>query len=470
LNKKKSEMEQLYDVIIIGGGPTGSTAATFMAEKGMKVLLLEKEKFPREHVGESLIPLTYSALERMGLIEEMKQIATRKPGVVFVSADGQNQSLWCFKNIIKDQGYLSFHVIRSAFDKLLLDNSKRKGAEVLEEHMVKDIMLDKPDGTVEVTAMAGEQEKKFRGKFLVDASGQSTMLGRKLGVKKSYKGLERVAIFNHWTNVKYDQALKEGVIKIVYLGGEKKGWCWVIPVSADHLSIGAVLSNEHVRAEKERFLKEGKTNWEQEIYLNELKDSSLLGGLLKDAKLEHRTLIIGDYSYYCEKKYGDNYAMIGDAGAFLDPIFSSGIYVGMQSAELLAEALHTKFTGRGDMTIEKVYDKINGAVKLLEKFIRLFYTPEAINFSMMGNPDQLLFHKFEMAYTIFHYLLAGDFFDNHERYSDFIDTVKDQKSMEKFQHLIRHQKDDNPNSSCGEKFEEMYGEMTHRIVFDKSIM
>ncbi|MFL5763907.1 MAG: NAD(P)/FAD-dependent oxidoreductase [Bacteroidia bacterium] len=462
---------KMYDAIIIGGGPTGSTAATFMAEKGLSVLVLEKEKFPREHVGESLIPLTFSAMQRMGLLEDLKKISTRKPGVVFVSADGKSQSLWCFKNIIKDEGYLSFHVIRSAFDKLLLDNSKKKGADVREEHMVKDIVLDKPDGTVEVTAMtAGGSMEKFSAKFLVDASGQSTMLGRKLGVKKSYKDLERVAIFNHWTNVKYDQSLKEGVIKIVYLGGEKKGWCWVIPVSTEHLSIGVVLSNSHVREQKEKYVKEGKENWEKEIYLNELKESSLLGGILKDAKLEHRTLIIGDYSYYCEKKYGDNYAMIGDAGAFLDPIFSSGIYVGMESAEMLAGALENKFLGKGDMTLEKMYTKINGAVNLLEKFIRLFYTPEALNFSTMGDPDQLLYHKFEMAYTIFHYLLAGDFFENYEKYSQFIDMIRDEKALNKFQHLIKHQKDDNPNSSCGEKFEEMYGEMTHQISFDKSIM
>jgi flavin-dependent dehydrogenase len=353
----------------------------------------------------------------------------------------------------------------------LLDNSRKKGADVREEHMVKDVVLEKPDGTIEVTAMKADgSTEKFAGKFLVDASGQSTILGRKLGVKKTYKDLERVAIFNHWTNVKYDQSLREGVIKIVYLGGEKKGWCWVIPVSTEHLSIGVVLSNGHVREQKEKFQKEGKENWEKEIYLNELKESSLLGGILKDAKLEHRTLIIGDYSYYCEKKYGNNYAMIGDAGAFLDPIFSSGIYVGMQSAEMLAEALENKFLGKGDMTLDKMYVKITGAVNLLEKFIRLFYTPEALNFSTMGDPDQLLYHKFEMAYQIFHYLLAGDFFENYEKYSQFIDMIRDEKTLNKFQNLIKHQKDDNPNASCGEKFEEMYGEMKHRIVFDKSIM
>src|SRR3989344_7128830 len=109
---------QLYDVIIIGGGPSGSTSATLLAQKGFKVLLLEKELFPREHVGESLIPLSYDILKKQGLIDELNKIATRKPGVNFVDKDGIKQSLWCFKNVIKDEGYLTFHVIRSAFDKL----------------------------------------------------------------------------------------------------------------------------------------------------------------------------------------------------------------------------------------------------------------------------------------------------------------------------------------------------------------
>jgi flavin-dependent dehydrogenase len=462
---------ELYDVIVIGGGPTGSTSATLLAQKGYRVLVLEKEKFPREHVGESLIPLTYSAIKNMGLLEDLKKISTRKPGVSFVSADGNNQSLWCFKNIIKDESYLSFHVIRSAFDKLLLDNSKKKGAEVLEEFMVKDVLMDLPDGNVEVTAVSQDTtEHKFRARFLIDASGQSTFLGRKLGVKKSFDDLDRVAIFNHWTNSEYDASLKEGVIKIVYMGGEKKGWCWVIPVSTNHLSIGIVINNSYVRSQKEKFQKAGSANWEKDLYVQELFESKVIKKILKNAKLEHRTLIIGDYSYYCEKKYGSNYAMLGDAAAFLDPIFSSGIYVGMHSAELVTEAIHQKFSGNGNQEMENAFVKINGAVSLLEKFIRLFYTPEALNFSTLGDPNTLLYKKFEMAYTIFHYLLAGDFFENYQKYSEFIDTIRDQKSLEKFQSLIKHKKDDDPTSLCGEKFEEMYGEMIHEIVFDKKIM
>ncbi len=457
---------KLYDVIIIGGGPSGSTSATLLAQKGLSVLLLEKELFPREHVGESLIPISYDLLNRQGLIEGMRKISTRKPGVSFEAKDGINRSLWCFKSVIKDESYLAFHVIRSAFDKLLLDNSKDKGAEVREQYMVKNVVLDRADKIVEVFATdADGKEEKFESKFIIDASGQSTFLGRKLGVKKSYSDLDRVATWSHWTNNEYDNSLNEGVIKIIYLGGEKKGWMWVIPVSKDHLSIGVVVNNDHVKEKKKKF--QNSEDWKKDFYLEELAESYLYTSVLKNAKMEHKVAMAGDYSYYCEKKYGDNFALVGDAGAFLDPIFSSGIYVGMHSAELVSDAIYEKLTGEnGTKEMMKAYTKINGGVKLLEKFIRLFYTPDALNFSTMGTPEGLLmFKKFEGAYSIFHYLLAGDFFNNYDKYSEFIDLVKDQKTLAKFENLIDHAHSALPQS-CGEEFEEMYGEMTHEIEFD----
>jgi flavin-dependent dehydrogenase len=464
---------KLYDVIIIGGGPAGSTAATLLAQKGHNVLLLEKEKFPREHVGESLIPLSYELLNQLGLIEGLKKIASRKPGVNFVDIDGKKQSLWCFKNVIDDESYLSFHVIRSAFDKLLLDNSKKNGATVLEETMVKNVVLDNPDGTVEVQAKDKDgNSQTYHAKFLVDASGLSTFLGSKFGIKKPYADLDRVAIFCHWSNTNYDTILKEGVIKIVYLGGEKKGWIWVIPVSAEHLSIGVVTDNAFMKKEKKRLQDSGSKDWLTDLYRQEVKSSGALTDTLKGAKTDHKVLVSGDYSYYCEDKYGSNYAMVGDAAAFLDPIFSSGIYVGMRSSDLIANAIHLKLTSdKGDEAFTAAYTEINGALKLLEKFIRLFYTPEALNLATIGQPENLLkYGKFEMAYSIFHYLLAGDFFKNYEKYSEFIDMLRDSKTLGKFENLIKHTRESQPEDSCGELFEKMYGEMTHKIEFDKSIL
>ena len=217
----------------------------------------------------------------------------------------------------------------------------------MEEVQVKDVNLDGIDGIVTVKGINSNQEElTFEAKFLVDASGQNTFLAKKLGVKKSYEDLDRVATWSHWTNNNFDIHLKEGVIKIIYLGGEKKGWLWVIPVSKDHLSIGVVLNNSYVKAQKQKF--KDSENWKHDMYIQELKESFLFDSIIKDAKMAHKVGMAGDYSYYCEKKYGNNFALIGDAGAFLDPIFSSGIYVGMHSAELTGEAIYKKVKNTPD--------------------------------------------------------------------------------------------------------------------------
>jgi flavin-dependent dehydrogenase len=461
----------MYDIAIIGGGPAGSTAASLLSEKGFKVVLLEKQKFPREHIGESLIPASYEILKKLDVLEELKTISPRKPGVHFISNNDMNQTLWCFKNAVKDESYLSFHVKRSLFDEMLLNNSRKKGATVLEEHQVKQVNLDREDNIVEISAQDNTgNPKTFEAKFLIDASGQNTFLGTKLGVKKPVQDLDRVAIWSHWKGAHFDKPLKQGVIKIVYLGGtEKKGWIWVIPLSKDCLSIGVVVNNSFIKNEKQKLQLSGSEDWKHDLYINEINESAAVSKLLGSAEMNHKVQLNGDYSYFCEKKYGNNFAMIGDAGAFLDPIFSSGIFVGMQTAELMAEALDQKFNFDNDHAIPDAYIKINGALRLIEKFIKLFYSREIIDFSMMGDTsEQLKNESIESTYAIFHYLLAGNFFKHYEKYSDFIDTLKDQKMLEKFQHLISHTRSYGDDATCNEEFEEMYGKMTHELTFDQT--
>lgn len=461
-----------YDVLIIGGGPTGSTSASLLAEKGYKVLVLEKEKFPREHIGESLIPASYLTLKRLGILDELAKISPRKPGVEFVNSDGKGHSLWCFKNVVKNESYLSFHVKRSLFDEMLLNNSRKKGAEVREEVTVKNVILDKPDGNVEVQAVDKNGVAiTFHARFLIDASGLHTFLGSKLGVKKPVKDLDRVAVWSHWSKVKYDTALNQGAIKIIYLGGtEKKGWVWVIPLSKEHLSIGVVVNNSYLKKEKEKLTKQGVEDWKGEFYKNEIEDSPALKGLLHNAHMDHKVQANGDYSYYCTTKFGNNFALVGDAGAFLDPIFSSGIFVGMHSAELVSDALHEKLQNNNDLPLKETYEKINGAVGLIEKFVKLFYSPEIINFSVAGHPAKLLeFKQTEAMYTIFHYLLSGDFFSNYRKYSEFIDNMRDQKIITKFQNLINHSKDHSEGAHCDELYEEMYGKVEKEIIYDSSL-
>ena len=174
-----------YDVIIIGGGPAGSTAATLLGMSGHSVMVLEKAKFPRDHVGESLLPFCYSLFERLGVLEQMKKMYVRKPGVRFLDADGNHSTTWCFGHVMHGPDFLSFDVPRNFFDDMLLKNSRKHGASVEEETKVTSVDLDAPDGGVEVTAMKADGATvKYHGRFLLDASGRETFMANRNGWKK----------------------------------------------------------------------------------------------------------------------------------------------------------------------------------------------------------------------------------------------------------------------------------------------
>lgn len=455
----------VYDVIIIGGGPAGSSCATYLQKLGLNTLVLEKEKFPRDHVGESLIPFCYHKLKELGALDEIKKFATLKPGVNFVDINGERQSIWCFKNVIADESHMSFHSLRAPFDNALLRNSEKHGAVIKEQHQVKQVHLDNPDGSVRVeTEDSNGGKAVFTGKFLIDASGQGTFLSKKFGTKKIYKGLDRTAFFCHWIKNKYDGPLNEGLIKIIYLGGEKQGWLWVIPVGPDHLSIGVSLNNFYVKEQKKKFESAGE-NWLKEVYLNEVKEATVLKPILANAELEHEVLVIGDYSYYNEKKFGKNFAMVGDSGAFLDPIFSSGIYVAFESANYVSKAIAEGLNNPDllESKLGEAYGHIEGAYALLEKFIRLFYTPEIVNFAHMGSSTNVEFESFRNAYNIFHYLLSGDFFSNYKAYSAFLDEISAEKSFHKYINLTKSKSNEliSPES-CGHSFENIYGHLLNK--------
>lgn len=449
-----------YDVAIIGGGPGGSSAATYLRQKGHSVILFEKEKFPREHVGESLIPFCYYNLKELGVLGEVEKIAARKPGINFIEKDGSRQSVWCFERILQDGAGNVFHTARAPFDKVLLDNSKKNGAEVLEEHMVKEVDRSNPEEVkITVQSKAGEI-KHFTARFLLDASGQSSFLAKKNNDKHHYEGLDRVAFYRRWTNNKYDKALNAGMIKIVYLGGEKKGWFWVIPIGRNYLSVGVSVNHDYVREQKKKFTGE---NWMNEFYMHELSEASCLKDILAESIPEHNTLSVSDYSYYVKSKYGDNWAMVGDAGAFLDPIFSSGLSAAMETAKRVTAALDVQLregVEAGHGAFKAAFVDIEGGYKLIEKFVRLFYNPDLMDFSRTGTNDKTGFDKFTRAYNVFHYLLAGDFFKEYQKYSDFIDTLQKEKNYNQFITYVQNKAQEFPDEEyCRYTFEEIYGHL-----------
>ncbi|MCB0571989.1 MAG: tryptophan 7-halogenase [Phaeodactylibacter sp.] len=434
-------MKEVYDVIIIGGGPTGSTLATFLSRAGHRVLVLEKEKFPREHIGESMLPFCYDIFEELGVLDGMKANFTRKPGVTFANIDGSRSSHWCFSRVINGPQSLSFHARRSEFDELLLNNSRKAGAEVREEMQVTKVELGQPGDNAMVYVQSRQGEAlTFEGRFLLDASGQDCFMPRMLRNQKPFSRLNiRLALSSHWKNARLDETLSNGNIRIVHIGGEKLGWIWMIPLKDDRLSVGLALNMNYAQEQRKILSKEhGAREWQQALYLQELNTSPLVMSILGEAEMYWDVVSNGDYSYYAEQKYGHNFAIVGDSAAFLDPIFSSGIYLGMVAAKMVAEGVDKILRGNDYSAVEKAYADMDGGYKVIEELICTFYEPNSIALSDLQDNGNFSYDKFESAYSILHLLLAGDFFKEPERYLRAINTLRSQEMIDKYKSLTGH--------------------------------
>ncbi len=418
--------------------------------KGHRVRLFEKEKFPREHVGESLLPFCYGIFDELGVLDQLKERFVRKPGVRFIDIDGSSYTTWCFGHVIKDPSYLSFHVLRDQLDQILLENARKHGVTVEESTLVRDVNLEGRDQLVEVTVSTSSgQEATHRAKFLVDASGRDTFLASRNRWKVPHKTLDRTALSTHWAGGKYIEGIEEGLLQIVYLGGDKKGWIWVIPVGTDRLSVGIVLNHSYIRKRKAELAAGGEKDWQVVLYREELSSSPFVKDILAKANMIQPLMINGNYSYLVEKKYGSNFCLVGDSGSFIDPIFASGVYLSLQSSKVAAEAIDKIFaSGDANNHLEEAYDQINGAYALVDRAIGLFYNPGALNFAQIGSARDIMHKQHETALAVGHYLLAGDFFSNHQKYYEFLDLLEDPGLLRKYKTLVID-REEFQSSSCG---------------------
>ncbi|MFZ4657045.1 MAG: NAD(P)/FAD-dependent oxidoreductase [Caldilineaceae bacterium] len=445
------------DVLIIGGGPAGSTAATYLAQKGYQVTVVEKEKFPREHVGESLLPFCYNIFQELGVLTEMERRFVRKPGVRFLDVDGRSQTTWCFAHVLKDASQLSFHVIRAEFDQMLLQNSAKHGVTVHEETRVNEVNRAGPDGSVVVQAIDAQGAlKEYRTRFLLDASGRDTFLATRMGAKIPHKELGRAALSTHWLNAKFEGGIEEGLLQIIYLGGEKKGWIWVIPLAKDRLGIGVVLEYSYLRRRKDELQAAGVEKWQEKLYLDEVMSSPFVRSLLPEAYIAQPLMANSDYSYFVEQKYGPNFAMIGDASTFIDPIFSSGIYLAMNSARLVTQALHEQWaTPTLESRLAETYQQINGAYAVVDRAVQLFYNPSTINFAQASSASALIHQQHADALAIGHYVIAGDFFEKHAKYNDFFDLLQKPALVSAYRNLVINRAEFQ-SSSCSQYVEQIF--------------
>lgn len=428
-----------YDVIIIGGGPAGSSAAIYLRKAGIKVAVFEKETFPRPHVGESLLPYCYGIFKDLGILDTLEKTTVRKPGVRIINENNTLQTTYCFKNILDGPHYLSFHVLREKFDKQLLDKAKKDGANVFENHKVIDVNISNPE-IAEVTLQNNlRKKKKVSCRFLIDATGQNTFMAKKFNLKIKHEKLDRVAFLAHWNCDTTTEGLNEGLLQLVYLNQQKKGWMGIQPVDVNRVSVGIVVDNSYIKKIKPTL---SKDNWKKEFYLSEIKNAPFANNLLKGFDVITDIMVVGDYSYKVKNRYSTNYALIGDAGGFLDPIFASGIYLALNTAESVSKSiieLLKNGTEAGLDSMKKAYNQYDGALSLLGRFIDNFYNPSFINLAEVGKgaaESEENHTRLIIAYEMFHYLMGGDFYNEYDKYMKYLDFLENPKQMKRYMHLV----------------------------------
>jgi flavin-dependent dehydrogenase len=356
--------QTVYDALIIGGGPGGSSAATFLAKAGKRVLVLEKEHFPRFHIGESLLPYNQSIFREMGVLPALEAAGfTKKYGAQFHLGNSSKSLKLTFKNGRFTKEREAFQVERAKFDQILLNHARSSGAEAREGWTVTKTSNQDDHVTIEARSDKGETET-FRGSFLLDASGRVNFTGNQEGLRVIHPKLKKVAIFGHFDNVIMDVGAKSGDILIVRL--ENK-WFWLIPISPTRTSIGLVMDQDEFAKSKLTPVEAFNQHWQSSA---EMRDR------LKDAKLANTIQTTSDFSYHNRKLVGPRLLRIGDAAGFMDPIFSAGVYLAMFSGKLAANVvLESLAKGHDGGSLMVRYEKrIFRAMQYYWEMVEQFYT------------------------------------------------------------------------------------------------
>lgn len=316
-----------YDAIVIGGGPGGSSAAGFLAKAGRKVLVLEKDRFPRFHIGESLLPYNRGVFEELGVLEELENSGyLRKYGAQFHLGNGAKSTKFVFREGRYTREPEAFQVERAGFDERLLRHAERLGAEVREGWTVGRFRQG-PDG-VEVDAVPeGGAQQTFRAAWLIDASGQGNLTGTQEGLKEPNPRLQKLAVFGHFSGVRVDDGPSGGDTVIVRIG---RRWFWLIPLAKDRVSVGLVIDRDEVR-------RSGKS---PEDWFHLLAaESPVVRERMSGARPLMPLQITTDFSYTNKRLVGPRLLRVGDAAGFMDPIFSAGVYLAMSSGRLAARTV-----------------------------------------------------------------------------------------------------------------------------------
>lgn len=319
------------DVIVIGGGPAGSTCSTLLAQKGLNVQLFEREHFPRFHIGESLIPQTYFTLERLNMLPKMKTSHfIKKYSVQFVNQRGKLSEPFYFIDNKPHESSQTWQVRRSEFDSELLNNAREQGVNVHEGVRVLEVLFEGDKAVGVRIKQEDGSEQEVRSQVVVDASGQSSMLIDRLGLREWDPLLKKAAVWTYWKGAYRDTGRDEGATIVIQTEG-KKGWFWYIPLHDDIVSVGIVADHD--------FLFQNRTKDLEELYFEEVNRAP---GVKPRIEMATRCDIFRaqkEYTYRASQAAGNGWALVGDAFGFLDPLYSSGVLLALTSGAMAADAI-----------------------------------------------------------------------------------------------------------------------------------
>jgi len=357
-----------HDAIVIGGGPAGSTAAAVLAAKGRRVVVLEKDKFPRYHIGESLLPYGYFTLKRIGVLDRMKASHfTKKYSVQFVGASGRASVPFYFFQQLEHEASMTWQVLRSEFDQLLLDNAREKGAEVIEEITARELIQQ--DGVVAGVKAASKdgETHEFRAPITIDATGRDAFAVTRNGWKVRDPYLNKIAVWTYYKGALRDPGLDEGATTVAYV--PEKGWFWYIPLADDIVSVGVV-------AEKDYLYKDAHDL--PAIFHNQVKKNAWIERHLAAGVQSGPYRVTGEYSYRSRYCAADGLVLAGDAFGFLDPVFSSGVFLALRSGELVGDAVEAALAA-GDVSAARFREygaQFCQGVEAMRRLVYAFYDRE----------------------------------------------------------------------------------------------
>ena len=370
-----------YDALLIGAGPSGSSAAALLAEHGHNVLLIEREKFPRYHIGESLLPFTYEPLKRLGLIERMRASAfIKKHSVQFVSTTGKASQPFYFNTRYDEDVAQTWQVLRSEFDQMLLDHARDKGANVVEETKVIDLLRDgdrvtgvrvrQPDGT----------EAEHRAPITLDCSGKESFAASRNRWRVPDPELNKVAVWTYYKGAKRDKGIDEGTTTVAFL--PEKGWFWYIPLHDDRVSVGVVAEGKYLTRDGVRSPKD--------IFHREVTQNKWIEEYLAPGKSTGDYYITNEFSFHSRHCGCEGLLLLGDAFCFLDPVFSSGLMLALKSGVMAADAVHAAIEADdfSPAQFEEYATTLRVSIENMRKLVYAFYHPNFTFRDLIGKyPD-----------------------------------------------------------------------------------